>query len=278
MAEDTGKKAGSDAQSAKDKVVKPETEQAIRDAADAIKGTGEKAGTTAKAKADEAKTTAQSALNEARGAASEVGGQVKAEAEARLGEAKGQAEQAKEQAKSKIMEAREQAESRAREEVENRKRQATGAMSTTAEDFRRASGSVEESWLSQAFEAVADQIEGVTRSVENKSPDELRHTAQNAARNHPGLFLAGCFAAGVALSRTLRVAADRQPSRYYEGGGRDRDQGYGEGYGQGTYSQFGTESRDDASSTYAAGGSAGVRTSVSGPSGSAGATTGFTGN
>ena len=194
------------ANAAKDKVVKPSTEKAVKDAAAAVTGTAKHATDVAKDQAENAKATAQEAIGTAAEEARTQGQNIKQQAQAKANEAKAKAADLTDEAKR-----------RAREEAEARKKQATGAMSTTAQDLRKASGAVEETWMAKAFTVAADQIEGVTRSVENKSPEEMVQVARGAARNNPGLFLAGCFAAGVAISRTLKVAAARQPSRLYDG-------------------------------------------------------------
>ena len=205
----TGSTAKSAANTAKDKVVKPETEDAVKDAVAAVTGTAKHAGGVAKDQAENAKATAAEAIGTAKEEAKTQGQNIKSQAQAKANEAKAKATEMTDEAKR-----------RAREEAEERKKQATSAMSTTAQDLRKASSAVEETWMAKAFETVADQVEGVTRSVENKSPEEMVQVARQAARERPGLFLAGCFAAGVAISRTLKVAAARQPDRLYDGGGR----------------------------------------------------------
>ena len=199
---------------AKDKVVKPETESAVKDAVAAVTGTARKAG-----------SAASEGAKAATGSVSQAASDVSAEAKA-------QGAQVLDQANSKVAEVRAQAEDRARAEAEKRKAQASGALSTTAQDLRRASGAVEESWLTKAFATAAEALEDVTRGLDNRSPQELQRTVANAARNNPGLFLAGCFAAGVALSRTLKVAAERSPDHLYD----DPERGYGDAsygaYGQ----------------------------------------------
>ncbi|MBB4658367.1 hypothetical protein [Parvularcula dongshanensis] len=188
------------AHDAKEKLVKPETETAVRDAAEAVKHTASKAKTTASQKAKEAK-----------GAAGDVAHEVS-------GEAHAQFDSAKDQARSTAAELKSNAQQRAREEAETRKAQATGALGLAARDLRAASDAVEESWMTRAFSTVANQLEDVSRSIENKSPNELQAVARNAARNHPGLFLAGCFAAGVAITRTLKAAASEQTGHLYDDG------------------------------------------------------------
>jgi F0F1-type ATP synthase membrane subunit b/b' len=183
---------------AKDKVVKPETEEALKEAADSIKHAGEKSADAAKAQAGAARDQARES------------------AEGLAEEAKAQAQHATSEARSRMENAPETARARAEEEARRRKDQATSALGTTSSDLRRASEAVEEDWMASAFSNVADQIDNFTRSLDSRSPVELQRAATRAAREHPGLFLAGCFAAGVAISRTLRVAADRQPEHYYE--------------------------------------------------------------
>lgn len=210
------KTASKTAQAAKSKVVKPETESAVKDAAAAVTGTAKNAAGVAKDQAQQAKATATEAIDVAKDEAKTQGGNIKAQAKARADEAKAKAAELTDEAKR-----------RAHDEAEQRKTQATGAMGTTAQDLRKASEAVEENWMAKAFVTAASQIEGVTRSIDNKSPEELTNVARNAAREHPGLFLAGCFAAGVAISRTLKVAAARQPEHLYDDEGqRPQDGAY----------------------------------------------------
>lgn len=168
----------------KPKVVQDDTKQSVQSASETVK------------------KTAQEQAAEAKQAATEAVNQAKTEAKTRFEDAKSQAQQ------------------RASEEVETRKQQASGALGQTASDLRRAAGDAEQNWMSSAFETAASQLENVSRSIENKSPSELQQTVRNAARNHPGLFLAGCFAAGVAISRTLRVAGEEAFEDDYDGGRR----------------------------------------------------------
>ena len=183
-----GGTAAAKAEAAKDKVVKPKTETKVKDAAGAVSDAAHKVTGTASEQASKAKRAAGDALNEAKS------------------EAKTQLNEAKATAKAKIDETRTKAQERAREEAETRKAQATSALSTTASDLRRASEVVEENWMTKALSTAASSLEDFTQSLDSKSPAELQAVAQRTAREHPGLFLAGCFAAGVALSRTLRVA------------------------------------------------------------------------
>ena len=225
----TGSTAKSAANTAKDKVVKPETEDAVKDAVAAVTGTAKHAGGVAKDQAENAKATAAEAIGTAKEEAKTQGQNIKSQAQAKANEAKAKATEMTDEAKR-----------RAREEAEERKKQATGAMSTTAQDLRKASGAVEETWMAKAFDVAAEQIEGVTRSVENKSPEEMVQVARQAARNNPGLFLAGCFAAGVAISRTLKVAAARQPEHFYDDGGQRQPGRLSSTGSSGTYTSLGT--------------------------------------
>lgn len=241
-----GQTGKSTANTAKDKVVKPETESAVKDAAAAVTGTAKHASGVAKDQAENAKATAQEAI-----------GTAKEEAKTQGENIKGQAKAKADQAKAKAAEMSDEAKRRAREEAEQRKKQATGAMSTTAQDLRKASSAVEETWMAKAFDVAAEQVEGVTRSVENKSPEEMVQVARQAARNNPGLFLAGCFAAGVAISRTLKVAAARQPQHFYDDGGQ-RQPGRlsgGQTGSTGTYTSLGTTTSGEDGSLPNVGGS-----------------------
>ena len=204
--------AAAKAEAAKDKVVKPQTETKVKDAAGAVSEAASKVTGTASEQAAKAKRAAGDALNEAKS------------------EAKTQLNEAKATAKAKIDETRTKAQDRAREEAEARKAQATSALSTTASDLRRASEVVEENWMTKALSTAASSLEDFTQSLDSKSPAELQAVAQRTAREHPGLFLAGCFAAGVALSRTLRVAqaqAQETSRGQNQGQGAYDRQGYG---------------------------------------------------
>ena len=204
--------AADKAEAAKDKVVKPQTEAKVKDAAESVSEAASKAAGTAKETTAKAKQAAGNALSEA-----------KAEAKTQLNEAKSTA-------KAKLDETKTRAQERAREEAETRKAQATSALSTTVSDLRRASEAVEEGWMTKALSTAASSLDEFTRGLDQKSPAELQAVAQRTAREHPGLFLAGCFAAGVALSRTLRVAqaqAQETSRGQNQGQGAYDRQGYG---------------------------------------------------
>ena len=204
--------AADKAEAAKDKVVKPQTEAKVKDAADSVSEAASKAAGTARETTAKAKQAAGNALSEA-----------KAEAKTQLSEAKSTA-------KAKLDETKTRAQERAHEEAEARKAQATSALSTTVSDLRRASEAVEEGWMTKALSTAASSLDEFTQGLDEKSPAELQAVAQRTAREHPGLFLAGCFAAGVALTRTLKVAQDRAPERLYDGETRrSTDQSFGQG-------------------------------------------------
>ena len=200
--------AADKAEAAKDKVVKPQTEAKVKDAADSVSEAASKAAGTARETTAKAKQAAGNALSEA-----------KAEAKTQLSEAKSTA-------KAKLDETKTRAQERAHEEAEARKAQATSALSTTVSDLRRASEAVEEGWMTKALSTAASSLDEFTQGLDEKSPAELQAVAQRTAREHPGLFLAGCFAAGVALSRTLRVAQARAQDEQRQQAGYD-SRGYG---------------------------------------------------
>jgi hypothetical protein len=56
----------------------------------------------------------------------------------------------------------------------------------------------------------ADSIEGLSRSIRERSASALVHSASDVARTQPMLFFAGAIATGFTLSRFLKSSADHE--------------------------------------------------------------------
>lgn len=131
------------------------------------------------------------------------------------------AETVKQQAREKLGEVRDTvkqeaanfastAKDKASEQVERRKDAVTGTMTTFADAIRRAGdelGERDQTMAAQVIRQAADGLEGFSRSLSGKRPEEMLDAVRDLGRSHPGAFLAGSVFLGVALGRFMRSSA-----------------------------------------------------------------------
>lgn len=96
-----------------------------------------------------------------------------------------------------------------RETLQEKKGIASDALSDFANAIRRASEELSQSDRSAASGMVrqaADGLEGLSRSVSEKQPEEMLHALRNFGRENPTAMIAGSVLAGLALGRFLRAS------------------------------------------------------------------------
>jgi hypothetical protein len=95
-----------------------------------------------------------------------------------------------------------------RHQIENRKRVAADQIDELAHALGRAGEQLDQSQPTLAAYAnqIAAGVSNLATRVRDGSLEELVADARRAARRHPGLFLLGGFAAGVALARFLKAS------------------------------------------------------------------------
>ena len=95
-----------------------------------------------------------------------------------------------------------EADSRKAEAAEQAK-EISSALKSAADDL----GPKSANWIKTALEQSARTLNQIAQSVEQKDARQLFDDAQRLAREHPGTFLAGCAAAGLAAVRILKAGA-----------------------------------------------------------------------
>jgi len=109
--------------------------------------------------------------------------------------------------------------------VEQRQHQVTGAIGDFANAIRRASDDLTEHNQGMAAQLVtraADGLEGVSRSLDNKTPGEMLNAVRDFGRRHPVAFIGGAALLGLAIGRFVRSSVpdtDYDETFNYEAGG-----------------------------------------------------------
>ena len=92
---------------------------------------------------------------------------------------------------------------------------ASQAARSTAEAMEEAASSLagqDRDSLARVASSMAEQLSDLAKSLEQRSLDELTRDARQLARKHPGLFIAGGVALGLAMGRFFRASAQRARS------------------------------------------------------------------
>jgi hypothetical protein len=165
-------------------------------------------------------------------------GEVKAEAEgaketvkAKADEAKHavkeKAEETKETLKAAGREQKERLEARAEEKVSAQKQVAARKAHALASALREAGATLErdgEAELARYGRQAAEQVERAAGYFERNDLNGFVHDLERTARDHPGAFVGGTFAAGVMLGRFLRSSRPEPDAAgaWQDGGRSDR--------------------------------------------------------
>lgn len=146
-------------------------------------------------------------LGEVRAEAEGAKETVKAKADAAKRAVKEKAEETKETLKAEGREQKERLEARAEEKVSAQKQVAAGKAHALASALREAGATLErdgEAELARYGRQAAEQVERAAGYLERNDLNGFVHDLERAAREHPGAFVGGTFAAGVMLGRFLR--------------------------------------------------------------------------
>lgn len=109
--------------------------------------------------------------------------------------------------------------------VEQRQHQVTGAIGDFANAIRRASDDLTEHNQGMAAQIVtraADSLEGVSRTIDGKTPGEMLNAVRDFGRRHPVAFIGGAVLVGLAVGRFVRSSMpdeDYDETFNYEAGG-----------------------------------------------------------
>lgn len=177
------------------------------------------------------------------------------------------ADKAKTAVKDQASQLASQAKDKAAGEVERRKGEATQTLDDFAEAIRRAAGALSEQdhsmgarFAQQAAEGLAD----ISRTLSNKSPEDMLRSAREFGRSNPTAFFAASVLAGIALGRVAGSSSQPDTPSQSATGGQ---------LGQGAQTSLG-QTTTGQSAGQAAGGSSGATLESSTPSyGAAGGAT-----
>jgi hypothetical protein len=95
-------------------------------------------------------------------------------------------------------------------EADARKGAAASQAKSVSSALESAAGQLGDSpeWLRSAFRQGAQTLQRFADTIEQKDSRQLTRDVQQLAREHPGVFLAGCAAAGFAAARVLKAGTD----------------------------------------------------------------------
>jgi hypothetical protein len=149
---------------------------------------------------------------------------VKAKADEAKHAVKEKAEETKETLKAAGREQKERLEARAEEKVAAQKQVAARRAHALASALREAGATLErdgEAELGRYGRQAAEQVERAAGYFERNDLNGFVHDLERTARDHPGAFVGGTFAAGVMLGRFLRSSRPEPAATdAWQGGGR----------------------------------------------------------
>ena len=114
------------------------------------------------------------------------------------------------------------AQEKAKGEVEKHTQTATKTLGDFATAIRRAGDDLAEHDQSLAGRVVrqaADSLEGISRNLADKQPDDLLAAVRDFGRRNPLAFIGGSILLGVAVGRFMR-ASERSPTQFADGSGQ----------------------------------------------------------
>lgn len=103
----------------------------------------------------------------------------------------------------------------ASDQFERQRESATKALTDFAAAIRKAGDELaqhDQSLAAKMIKQAADGLEGVSRSLSNKQPEELLDAARNFGRDNPVAFGAAAVLAGLAVGRFLRSSEGHRPA------------------------------------------------------------------
>lgn len=110
--------------------------------------------------------------------------------------------------------------------LEERQHQVTGAIGDFANAIRRASDDLNvnnQGMAAQLLTRGADSLEGLSRTIDGKTPGEMLNAVRDFGRRHPAAFIGGAVLVGLAVGRFVRSSMPEDdfedPTFNYEAGG-----------------------------------------------------------
>lgn len=108
------------------------------------------------------------------------------------------------------------AEDKAHDQISEKKEIATKTMGDFAAAVRKAGDDLvqhDQSVAGRVVKQAADGLEGLSRSLSEKSPGELLNAVRDFGRKNPAAFAAGAALFGLALGRFVRSSEEHGPSQ-----------------------------------------------------------------
>ena len=130
----------------------------------------------------------------------------------------------------------------ASQRVDQRKQEAAGTIHDFADAIRRAGdelGQRDRGMPARLMTQAAESLEGMSRTLADRSPGQMIDAARDYGRRNPTAFLAGAVLVGLAIGRFLRSTAPYSP---------DEDEAYAAGFGIGGYQRESLVRGDEGSS------------------------------
>lgn len=109
----------------------------------------------------------------------------------------------------------EAAQERARDRIDEGKEKASSSLGDFANAIRMAGDQLsrnDQTMAGRMVRQAADGLEGLSRSVAQKRPEELLDSVREFGRNNPAAFIAGSVLVGLALGRFVRSSEQHQTS------------------------------------------------------------------
>lgn len=106
------------------------------------------------------------------------------------------------QAGQKAAEAKEEA----RRHLEEQKSEVVKQISGLNEALRQTAQSVENPYLGDRIQALAEKVEHAADSLEHAELEDVVRAAEEYSREQPAIFLTGCFLLGLTAARFLRAS------------------------------------------------------------------------
>ena len=102
-------------------------------------------------------------------------------------------------------------------QIDQHKETATRTLGDFANAIRKAGDELsqsDQSMASRLVQQAADGLEGLSRSVSDKRPEELLDAVRDFGRRNPAAFVAGSVLVGLAVGRFLRSSSEPRTSEY----------------------------------------------------------------
>lgn len=150
------------------------------------------------------------------------------EPEPTAGSLKAQARSATERVRGEARQFADSTRQKAVQAVETQQHKLTGTMGDFADAIRTAGDELtqrNQGFAAQLVRQAADGLEGVSRSLDNRTPGEMLDSVRDFGRRHPMAFIGGAALIGLAVGRFIRASAepDYDADSYETAGGWDSD-------------------------------------------------------